>query len=141
MPDYYTVLAQKIQETRDDPVELRAIVYETARLALRWQVEEQWPALSIIQSKIHIRELENAIVRVEAGVAGSSGRESREPAAAGLKAGRQSRKAKSGILAAFARDYIEPVQRTDGSMLSNVAVLRSTSACGFRGTVIAIFSG
>ena len=62
-------------------------------LALRWQVEEQWPALSIIQSKIHIRELEDAIVRVEAGVAGSSGRESREPAAAGLKAGRQSRKA------------------------------------------------
>jgi hypothetical protein len=93
MPDYYTALAQKIQETRDDPVKIRAVVYEAARLALRWQVEEQWPTLSIIQSKIHIRELEDAIVRVEAGVAGPGGRDSREPAAAGLNAGQQSRKA------------------------------------------------
>jgi len=93
MADYYTALAQKIQETGDDPVKIRAVVYEAARLALRWQVEEQWPTLSIIQSKIHIRELEDAIVRVEAGVAGPGGRDSREPAAAGLNAGQQSRKA------------------------------------------------
>jgi hypothetical protein len=50
MPDYCTALAQKIQETRDDPVKIRAVVYEAARLALRWQVEEQWPTLSTIQS-------------------------------------------------------------------------------------------
>ena len=93
MPDYYTALAQKIQETRDDPVKIRAVVYEAARLALWLQVEEQWPTLSITQSKIRIRELEDAIVRVEADVAGPGGSESREPAAAGLKAGQQSRKA------------------------------------------------
>jgi hypothetical protein len=93
MADYYTALAQKIQETGDDPVKIRVVVYEAARLALRWQVEEQWPSLSIIQSKIHIKELEDAIVRVEADTAGPGGRDSREPAAAGLKAGRQSRKA------------------------------------------------
>jgi hypothetical protein len=95
MPDYYTytALAQKIQETRDDPVKIQAVVYEAARLALWLQVEEQWPTLSITQSKIRIRELEDAIVRVEADVAGPGGSESREPAAAGLKAGQQSRKA------------------------------------------------
>jgi hypothetical protein len=91
MPDYYTVLAQKIRETRDDPVKIRDVVYEAARLALRWQVQEQWPALSIIQSKSHIRELEDAIARLEADAAGPGARDSREPAAAGLKAGRQSR--------------------------------------------------
>jgi hypothetical protein len=90
MPDYYTVLAQKIRETRDDPVKIRDVVYEAARLALRWQVQE-WPALSIIQSKSHIRELEDAIARLEADAAGPGGRDSRQPAAAGLKAGRQSR--------------------------------------------------
>ena len=93
MPDYYTVLAQKIQETRDDPVKIRDVVYEAARLALRWQVQEQWPGLSIIQSKSHIRELEDAIARLEADAAGPGGRDSRELAAVGLKAGRQSRNA------------------------------------------------
>jgi hypothetical protein len=93
MLDYYTVLAQKIQETRDDPVKIRNVVYEAARLALRWQVQEQWPGLSIIQSKSHIRELEDAIARLEADAAGPGGRDSRESAAAGLKAGRLSRDA------------------------------------------------
>jgi hypothetical protein len=92
MPDYYTVLAQKIQETRDDPVKIRNVVYEAARLALRWQVQEQWPGLSIIQSKSHIRELEDAIARLEADAGGPGGRDSREPAAAELK-GRLSRDA------------------------------------------------
>ena len=86
-------MAQKIQEIRHDPVKIRAVVYEAARLALKWQVEQQWPTLSTIQSKIHIRELEDAIVRVEADVAGPGGGDSSEPAAAGLKARRQSRHA------------------------------------------------
>jgi hypothetical protein len=50
-------------------------------------------SIETAQSKIHIRELEDAIVRIEADVAGPPGRDSREPAAAGLKAGQQSRKA------------------------------------------------
>ena len=82
MADYYTVLAQKIQETRDDPVKIREVVYEAARLALKWQVQEQWPRLSIIQSKSHIRELEDAIARLEADAAGPGGRDCREPAKA-----------------------------------------------------------
>jgi hypothetical protein len=95
MADYYTVLAQKIQETRDDPVKIREVVYEAARLALRWQVQERWPGLSIIQSKSHIRELEDAIARLEADAVGPGGRDSRESAkaAAGLKASRRSRNA------------------------------------------------
>jgi hypothetical protein len=44
--------------------------------------------LSTIQSKIHIRELEDAIVRVEADVAGPAGRDNCGPHAAGLKADR-----------------------------------------------------
>jgi hypothetical protein len=68
-------------------------VYEASRLALRWQVQEQWPGLSIIQSKSHIRELEDAIARLEADAAGPGGRDGREPAAAGLKASRLSRDA------------------------------------------------
>src|ERR1700675_1582068 len=82
MPDYYTVLAQKIRETRDDPVKIRDVVYEAARLALRWQVQEHWPGLSIIQSKSHIKELEDAIARLEADAAGRGGRDSHEPAKA-----------------------------------------------------------
>ena len=89
MQDYYTALAKKIQEIRHDPVKIRAVVYEAARLALKWQVEQQWPTLSTIQSKIHIRELEDAIVRVEADVAGPAGRDNCGPHAAGLKADRQ----------------------------------------------------
>jgi hypothetical protein len=93
MADYYTVLSQKIQETRDDPVKMRGVVYEAARLALKWQVQKQWPGLSTVQSKSHIRELEDAIARLEAEAAGWGGRGSREPpkAAAGLTASRQSR--------------------------------------------------
>jgi len=49
---------------------MREVVYEAARLALRWQVQEQWPQLSIIQSRSHISELEDAITRLEVEAAG-----------------------------------------------------------------------
>ena len=67
MPDYYTALAQKIQETREDPVKIRAVVYEAARLALSWQVEEQWPTLSIIQGDFNaeVQHLEGEHIAVE----------------------------------------------------------------------------
>jgi hypothetical protein len=65
MADYYAVLLRRIQEINDDPVKMREVVYEAARLALRWQVAEQWPRFSIDESRRHISELEEAIVRLE----------------------------------------------------------------------------
>jgi hypothetical protein len=91
MVDYYTVLARKIRETSDDPAKIREVVYEAARLALRWQTQEQWPQLSTTESRRHLSELEEAIARLEADAAGPGGTASTEPdkAAAGVEAGRQ----------------------------------------------------
>ena len=93
MADYYAILTQKIKESSDDPAKLRQVVYEAARLALRWQVEQQWPRFSIDKSKRHISELEDAISRLEAVAAGAGGApvpESNEVAAS-LKASQQRR--------------------------------------------------
>jgi hypothetical protein len=79
MADYYAILARKLQETADDPGKMREVVYEAARLALRWQVQEQWPQLSIIQSRREISELEGAIARLEANAAGQVGRGKTDP--------------------------------------------------------------
>jgi hypothetical protein len=85
MTDYDTVLLRKIQETYDDPAKLREVVYEAARLALRWQVQEQGPRLGDLQSRRHLSELEDAIARVEAASSGPGATGKREPgkAAAG----------------------------------------------------------
>jgi hypothetical protein len=56
MADYYTLLTRKIREINDDPAKMREVVYEAARLALRWQVQDEWPRLSITQSRSHISE-------------------------------------------------------------------------------------
>jgi hypothetical protein len=79
MADYYTTLARKIREISDDPAKMREVVYETARLALRWQVQFEGPRLSITQSRCHINELEKAIARLEADTAGQGGPAKREP--------------------------------------------------------------
>src|ERR1700722_20192128 len=91
MADYYAILARKLQETADDPGKMREVVYEAARLALRWQVQEKWPHLSIIQSRRHISELEDAIARLEADAAGVVGPSKIEPSEAvgGLKTSQQ----------------------------------------------------
>jgi hypothetical protein len=88
MVDYYTILTRKIQETNNDPAKMREVVYEAARLALRWQVQGQWPHLSTIEAKREVSNLEEAIARLEAEAAGSGGSDTRElgKAAAGLKA-------------------------------------------------------
>jgi hypothetical protein len=92
MADYYAVLVRKIRETSDDPAKMREVVYEAARLALRWQVQGQWPRLSTIQAKCEVRELEEAIARLEAEASRPGGLGKPEPgnAKAGLKASRQS---------------------------------------------------
>ncbi len=41
MVDFYSALARKIQQVQDDPARMREVVYEAARLALRWQVAER----------------------------------------------------------------------------------------------------
>jgi hypothetical protein len=92
MADYYTFLARKIQETNDDPAKRREVVYDAARLALRWQVQGQWPRLSTIEANRQVSELEEAIARLEANTAGPGVLGNREPgnAAAALEAKGQS---------------------------------------------------
>ena len=74
MPDYYAVLDRKIQEANSDPAKVREVVYEAARLALRSQLHEQWPHLSVVESKRHLIELEDAIARMEANATSGSRR-------------------------------------------------------------------
>jgi hypothetical protein len=81
MADYYGFLTRKIKESSDDPAKLREVVYEAARLALRLQIEQQWPCLSIDEPKHQISELEDAIARLEA-VARADGRPGPEPSTA-----------------------------------------------------------
>jgi hypothetical protein len=66
MVDYRTVLKRKIQDASEDPVKMRELVYEAARLALRRQVQMQRPPLSFAQIERHIGELEDAIRHLEA---------------------------------------------------------------------------
>ena len=64
MADYYTLLAQTIRETSEDPAKLRDAVYESARLALKRHLHTQ--PISIAETKRHISDLEEAIARLEA---------------------------------------------------------------------------
>ncbi len=66
MADYYSALTRKIQQIHDDPAKLREVVYEAARLALRWQVHEQSSTMSLVETKRHILDLDEAIARLEA---------------------------------------------------------------------------
>src|SRR4029077_11652472 len=79
MADSYAVLLWRIQEINDDPLKMREVVYKAARLALRWQVAEQWPRFSIDESRRHISELEEAIVRLETDAAGAGRPSNVEP--------------------------------------------------------------
>ena len=79
MAEYYAVLVRKIRETGDDPAKMREVVYEAARLALRWQVQEQWPRMGASESRRHVSDLEEAIARVEATATSSDGPAIREP--------------------------------------------------------------
>src|SRR5271154_3021078 len=90
MADHYGFLTQKIKESSDDPAKLREVVYEAARLALRLQIEQQWPCLSIDEPKHQISELEDAIARLEA-VAGADGRPGPDPGEAGAGPGQARR--------------------------------------------------
>src|SRR5712691_150012 len=65
MPDYYSLLVQKIREAKTDPGKLRDLVYEAARLALRRHVNVHYPALSLQEGKRLLGDLEAAIERLE----------------------------------------------------------------------------
>ncbi len=66
MVDFYSALARKIQQVQDDPARMREVVYEAARLALRWQVAERGSLSNIADSRRLKTELEEAIARLEA---------------------------------------------------------------------------
>jgi hypothetical protein len=66
MVDFYSALARKIQQVQDDPARMREVVYEAARLALRWQVAERGSLSHLGESKRLKVDLEEAIARLEA---------------------------------------------------------------------------
>jgi hypothetical protein len=66
MVDFYTALARKIRQVQDDPARMREVVYEAARLALRWQVAERGSLSNLGESKQLKVALEEAIARLEA---------------------------------------------------------------------------
>ena len=74
MVDFYSALARKIQQVQDDPARMREVVYEAARLALRWQVAERGSLGNLGESKRLKVDLEEAIARLEAeAAAGTAG--------------------------------------------------------------------
>jgi hypothetical protein len=72
MADFYSALSRKIQQVRDDPARVREVVYEAARLALRWQVAERGSLSKLGDSRRLKVELEEAIARLEAEAAGTA---------------------------------------------------------------------
>jgi hypothetical protein len=109
MVDFYSALARKIRQVQDDPARMREVVYEAARLALRWQVAEHGSFSNLGDSKRLKTELEEAIARLEAeaaaggteadgeassGAAGDARAEPEKPAAAQLAAGPEKASAK-----------------------------------------------
>jgi hypothetical protein len=74
--DYYSLLERRIKDTLDDPAELRQVVYEATRLALKRQVLLQQPPITIQECRRLLNDLEDAIARCEADWARSSGEKS-----------------------------------------------------------------
>jgi hypothetical protein len=66
MVDFYSALARKLQQVQDDPARVREVVYEAARLALRWQVAERGSLSNLADSRRLKTDLEEAIARLEA---------------------------------------------------------------------------
>jgi hypothetical protein len=69
MPDYYALLARRVEESKGDPAKLRRLVYEAARLSLQRQVHLHSPPLTLPETKRQMSELEAAIARLEADAA------------------------------------------------------------------------
>jgi hypothetical protein len=66
MSDFYSVLAQRIEEIQRNPAESRWVVYELARSTLRKQVYMAYPSLTREQIQDQFSALEEAINRIEA---------------------------------------------------------------------------
>jgi hypothetical protein len=81
MPDYYSLLVQKIREAESDSAKLRELVYEAARLALKRHVNVHYPAVSLQDGKRLLGDLEVAIERLESDSGGAVIRPSTTPAA------------------------------------------------------------
>jgi hypothetical protein len=100
MVDFYSALARKIQQVQDDPARMREVVYEAARLALRWQVAERGSLSNIADSRRLKTDLEEAIARLEA--------EATAPATGGIDAASDA----SAVVTAVVEDPEAPATPT-----------------------------
>ena len=81
MVDFYSALARKIRQVQDDPARMREVVYEAARLALRWQVAERGSLSAMGELRRLKVDLEEAIARLEAEAAAAALRTGPSPSA------------------------------------------------------------
>ena len=65
MSSYSSLLERKIKEIEHDPAEMRQVVYDVARLALKQQLYAQRPPLKSTDIQHSLSDLEAAIERVE----------------------------------------------------------------------------
>jgi hypothetical protein len=65
MSSYSSLLERKIKEIEHDPAEMRQVVYDVARLALKQQLYAQRPPLKSANIQHSLSDLEAAIERVE----------------------------------------------------------------------------
>jgi hypothetical protein len=68
--DYYAVLASVVEQTKHQPAQLRAMIYELARVNLKREAVMRYPQLSRAEFTQHMYELERAIERFEADASG-----------------------------------------------------------------------
>jgi hypothetical protein len=65
-PNYQSVLNGVIEQVRNDPARMRALVYELARLNLKREAFDNFPKLKRAEAERQFDELERAIRRIEA---------------------------------------------------------------------------
>jgi hypothetical protein len=68
--DYYAVLSSVVEQTKHQPAQLRAMIYELARVNLKREAVMRYPQLSRAEFTQHMYELERAIERFEADASG-----------------------------------------------------------------------
>lgn len=63
--DFYFILLRAIESTKEDPAQLRKVVYELARAKLQREAWSRNPPVSILEMRRYIHALDAAIERIE----------------------------------------------------------------------------